>query len=161
MIVKQTPQLRKLQQRIPILREELPVEYGVAGGPRERNLAQALTSFNVQSADQTPLQKYVYDLGVTKMREDDVLKSVKLNNDQLALLRQMSNDFVTPRLESYVRSPAFQRQSDARKKVLLERRIDRLKRAPRQRFYNMLRRTDPEMAQKFRTEVLRKKGRLE
>lgn len=153
--------VEKLQQRIPILREELPVEYGVAGGPRERNLAQALTSFNVQSADQTPLQKYVYDLGVTKMREDDVLKSVKLNNDQLALLRQMSNDFVTPRLESYVRSPAFQSQTDARKKVLLEKRIDTLKRAPRQRFYNMLRRTDPEMAMKFRKEVLRKRGRLE
>jgi hypothetical protein len=156
-----TTVVEKIQQRIPGLREELPIEYGLTGGPRERNMAQALTSFNVQSADQTPLQKAVYDLGVTKMREDDDLKSVELNNDQLSMLRKMSNDYISPRLERYVSSPFFSRQSKARQKVLLEKQIDRLKRGPRQRFYNMLRRSDPEMAQKFKVEMLRKRGRLE
>jgi hypothetical protein len=156
-----TSPVEKIQQRIPLLREDLPVEYGMTGGARERNLGQALTSFNIQSAEQTPLQKYIYELGVTKMREDKDLKSVELNNDQLALLRQMSNDFITPRLERYVASESFQKLPDARKKVMLEKRIDAWKRVPRQKFYNTLRRTDPAMARKFKIEQDRKRGRLE
>ena len=150
--------IEKAQQRIPGARQELPVEYGLTGGPRETNLTQVITSFNIQDAEQSPLQQYIYNLGVTKMREDKDLKSVKLDNEQLATLRQMSNEYITPRLERYVASAEFQRMPDARKKVMLEKQIDRFKRIPRQQFYNLLRRTDPAMAIKFRNEVLRKKG---
>jgi hypothetical protein len=122
---------------------------------------QAITSFNVKNAEQTPLQQYIYGLGVTKLREDKDLKGVKLGNEQLALLRKMSNDFLTPRLEQYVLRAEFRNATDAQKKVKLERYIDRLKRVPRQRFYNELRRTDPAMAQKFKNVILEKRGRPE
>ena len=148
----------KMQQRIPFARQELPVDYGLAGGPRETNFAQALTSFNVTSAEQTPLQQYIYDLGVTKMREDKDLKGVDLNNDQLALLRQMSNEYLTPRLERLVASENFRRLPKDRQRVRLEKYIDQLKRVPREQFYKMLRRTDPQMAIKFKNEVFRKRG---
>ena len=151
----------KLQQRIPIAREQLPIDYGLAGGPRETNKLQAITSFNVKNAEQTPLQQYIYGLGVTKLREDKDLKGVKLGNEQLALLRKMSNDFLTPRLEQYVLRAEFRNATDAKKKVKLERYIDQLKRVPRQRFYNELRRTDPAMAQKFKNVILEKRGRPE
>jgi hypothetical protein len=153
-----TTTLEKIQQRIPLAREELPIEYGLTGGPRETNAAQVWTSFNIQAAEQTPLQRYIYDLGVTKMREDKDLKGVDLNNDQLARLRQLSNEFVTPRLERYVASERFQRLPESRKKFMLDKIIDRYKRVPRQRFYNELRRTDPKMALKFKNELYRSRG---
>jgi hypothetical protein len=153
--------IEKIMQRIPGLRQQLPPEYGLIGEPRETNKIQALTSFNIQTADQTPLERYIYDLGVTKMREDKSLKGVDLNNEQLAILRKMSSEFITPRLERYVASESFRNLPDARKKIKLEKQIDRLKSAPRQRFYSYLRRTDPVMAKKFRVEVLRKQGRLD
>ena len=151
----------KLMQRIPGARQQLPIDYGLTGGPRETSYSQALTSFNIQSAEQTPLQQYIYSLGVTKMREDKDLKSVKLNNEQLGRLRQLSNEFVTPRVERFVSTARFRNLPDARKKVQLERYIDRLKRVPRQRFYNELRKTDPKMAIKFKNEIYRKRGLTE
>lgn len=153
--------VEKLQQRVPIARKDLPVEYGLTGGPRETNLTQVLTSFNVQDAEQSPLQRYIYDLGVTKMREDKDLKGVNLDNEQLATLRQMSNEFITPRLEQFVARAGFQRLPDPRKKVELDKYIDKLKRVPRERFYAYLRRNDPKMAIRFRNEVLRKRGQPE
>lgn len=156
-----TSPVEKIMQRIPGLRQQLPVDYGMYGEARETNLGQAITSFNIQSADDTPLDRYIYDLGVTKTREDKTIKGVDLDNDQLAVLRKMSSEFVTPRLQQLVARESFQKLSDARKKIRLEKQIDRLKRVPRQRFYNYLRKTNPEMAQKFKNEVLRKQGRLE
>ena len=65
------------------------------------------------------------------------------------------------RLNAFVVRPSFQRLPDPQKKIRLEKYIDKLKRIPRIRFYNELRRTDPEMARKFKNEVLRKIGKLE
>ena len=151
----------RIMQRLPLIRENLPQEFGLYGKGRETNIAQAMTSFNVQTAEDTPLQKYIYSLGIKKIREDKTLKGVKLNNDQLAKLRKMSNEYLSVRLNAFVVRPSFQRLPDPQKKIRLEKYIDKLKTIPRIRFYNELRRTDPEMAKKFKNEVLRKIGKLE
>ena len=151
--------LEKLQQRIPGARELLPVEYGLFGGPRETNAMQAFTGFGIISeSERNPLQRELARLKFTKGRVGDRVKNVDLTNEQLARYRQLTAEIVTPVLNRAITTPSYPKQSDAKKRVLLERKVETAKRVARSRFVNELKKSDPEMAQKFKNAFYIKQG---
>lgn len=150
--------IEKTQQRIPGLRELLPQEYGLYGDPRERDLGDTLTSFKVTTDERTKLQKAIATLGVEKVRPSAKLRGIGLSNDELAQYRKMTAEAVTPVLERFVNSPSYDRMSAGQRRVVMEKLIDRAKRAPREKFFRQLIKTNQEAAKKFRELEYYKRG---
>lgn len=151
--------LEKTMQRLPVIRESLPKEYGLIGEPRETNMIQAITGFGIVSeSERSPLQVELGRLNFTKGRVGDTLKGVNLTNEQTSEYRQLVAELLTPRLEKLIQSPSYQTLSDPRKKVYLEKHVNRIKRAAARRYTVLLRKTDPEMAKLFYNETVIKKG---
>jgi hypothetical protein len=152
----------KIQQRIPLLRNQLPEEYGLYGSAREGDVLKEVTGIGVSSeSDRTPLQKAITDLGVTKVRPSDKLRGVALNNEQLSEYRKEVATFLTPRLEKFVQGGAFQNLPKAKQKVVLEKVVNKLKRQAMKQFAYKLRRTDPEAARKLYNVEMLKLGNVD
>jgi len=149
----------KVQQRIPVLRNMLPEEYGLYGSSRSGGMMKELTGVGVESdAERTPLQRAIYDLGITKVRPSDKLRGVGLSNEQLAEYRKVVAENITPPLEKFVQAEGFQRLPKSRQKVVLEKYINKLKRAAMKKFTYQLARTDADVARKLRNAELIKLG---
>jgi hypothetical protein len=152
----------KVQQRIPLLRNQLPEEYGLYGSAREGDVLKEVTGIGITSAsDRTPLQKAITDLGVTKVRPSDKLRGVALNNEQLSEYRKDVAAYLTPRLEKFVQGGAFQNLPKAKQKVVLEKIVNKLKRQAMKQFAYKLRRTDPEAARKLYNVEMLKLGNVD
>jgi len=150
--------IEKTQQRIPIARELLPQEYGLYGEARERDLGDTLTSFRVADDNRTKLQRAIETYGVEKVRPSAKLRGIGLSNDELAEYRKMTADAVTPALERFVNSPAYDRMSAGQRRVTMEKLIDRAKRMPREKFFRKLLKTNKEAAKRFRELEYFKRG---
>lgn len=150
--------VEKLQQRIPGLREQLPVEYGLIGDPRKTNMVQAITGFGIISeSDRTPLQVELSRLNFTQGRVGDKLKRIGLSNEQTAAYRQLVAETLTPALSNLIESGAYQNLTDSRKKVVLKDVTSNVKTEVSKMYFGKLYREDPEVARKFyNQEVLRK-----
>jgi hypothetical protein len=149
----------KLQQRIPGLREQLPVEYGLIGDPRKTNMIQAITGFGIISeSDRTPLQIELSRLNFTQGRVGDKLKRVGLSNEQTAAYRQLVAERLTPALSNLIESDAYQNLSDPRKKVVLENVTSNVKTAAGKMYFGKLYSEDPEVARKFYNQEILRKG---
>ena len=153
-----TTPLEKLQQRFPFLRQELPVEYGVIGGPRQTDFIQAITGFGVRSEPQSQLQEELSRLNFTKGRVGDTVMNVGLTTEQLGEYRQLSAEMLTPVLERFVNSATYQEASDSRKKIMLEKVTGNIQGRIRKAYFNKLRTQDPEVARKFFNQQILKKG---
>ena len=118
-----------------------------------------LTSVGVTDDTQrTPLQRAIYDLGITKVRPSDKLRGVGLTGEQLSAYRKQVAETITAPLERFVQAEGFQRLPKARQKVALEKRINSLKRKAMKRYFYQLRSQDPEVARKFYNSEMIKKG---
>lgn len=153
-----TNPLEKLQQRVPILREQLPQEFGTIGDARETNFVQAITGFGISRGPETPLQQELARLNFTKGRVGDTIQRVGLNTEQLASYRELSANILTPQLEALISSAAYQSVSDSRKKVILEKVTGRAQAQARKAYFNQLRSSDPEVAKKWYRELIISKG---
>ena len=153
-----TTPVEKLQQRFPFLRQDLPVEYGAIGGPRETDFVQAITGFGIKSTPQSRLQQELADLNFTKGRVGDTIMRVGLTTKQLGEFRQMSAEMLTPILERLVESPSYQSMSNSRKKVTLEAVTSQVQGKIRMAYFNKLRREDPEVARKYYNQEILKRG---
>ena len=155
--------LEALQRRIPLLRNELPADTDpLTPEGRKTQKQAAFTGFPVlDESSRNPAQVEFGRVKASAGRVTDKLKGVGLSGDQLGELRRMYAEMLTPRILSYINSPNYQRLSDARKKVELERRASRIRTAVRKKYASMLRRTDPEIARKMRNVVYEKKGLTE
>ena len=153
-----TAPVEKLQQRFPFLRQDLPVEYGAIGGPRETDFVQAITGFGIKSTPQSQLQQELADLNFTKGRVGDTIMRVGLTTKQLGEFRQMSAEMLTPILERLVESPSYQSMSNSRKKVTLEAVTSQVQGKIRMAYFNKLRREDPEVARKYYNQEILKRG---
>ena len=153
-----TTPLEKLQQRFPFLRQELPVEYGVIGGPRQTDFIQAITGFGVRSEPQSQLQEELSRLNFTKGRVGDTVMNVGLTTEQLGEYRQLSAEMLTPVLERFINSATYQEASDSRKKIMLEKVTGNIQGRIRKAYFNKLRTQDPEVARKFFNQQILKKG---
>lgn len=153
-----TTPLEKLQQRFPFLRQDLPVEYGAIGGPRETDFVQAITGFGIKSAPQSELQQELADLNFTKGRVGDTIMRVGLTTEQLGEFRQMSAEMLTPILERLIRSPSYRNMSKSRRKKVLEDVTTKAQGKIRMAYFGKLRREDPEVARKYYNQEILKRG---
>jgi hypothetical protein len=153
-----TTPLEKLEQRFPFLRQQLPVEYGAIGGPRETNFAQAITGFGITSGPETELQQELARLNYTKGRVGDTIMRVGLNTEQLGEFRKMSAEMLTPVLDRFINSATYRNATDPRRKVLLEKVTNSVQSKIRNRYFAQLRRQDPEVARKFYNQEILKRG---
>lgn len=154
-----TTPIEKLQQRVPFLREQLPQEYGLYGGPRETNAIQAITGFGIVSeSDRSPLQMELSRLNYTKGRVGDKIKGLDMTNEQIARYRQLSAEMVTPALTGLVESDSYQQIPDSRKKVVLDNVITKMKTAASKRMFAELYSTNPDFARRFYNKVILEKG---
>jgi len=151
--------IEKLQQRVPFAREALPQEYGLYGGPRETNRLQAITGFGIVSeSDRSPLQMELSKLNYTKGRVGDKIRGLDLTNDQIGRYRQMTAETLTPVLENLIESPSYLELSDSRKKVVLDKVVNRVKRGVSKRYFGELYRQDPDVARRFYNKIIIEKG---
>jgi len=153
-----TTPLEKLQQRFPFLRQDLPVEYGAIGGPRETDFVQAITGFGIKSAPQSELQQELADLNFTKGRVGDTIMRVGLTTEQLGEFRQMSAEMLTPILERLIRSPSYRNMSKSRRKKVLEDVTTKAQGRIRMAYFGKLRREDPEVARKYYNQEILRRG---
>ncbi len=154
-----TTPLEKLQQRIPGLREQLPAEYGLYGGPRETNRVQAITGFGIISeSDRSPLQMELSRLNYVKGRVGDKIKGLDMSNEQIAQYRQLNAERLTPILNSLIESPSFQKAPDSLKRRVLDDVIADVRGRVNKTMFAKLYRDDPAFAKRFRNAVKIKKG---
>lgn len=154
-----TTPIEKLQQRVPFLRESLPQEYGLYGGPRETNRIQAITGFGIISdSERSPVQMELSRLNYTKGRVGDKIKGLDMTNEQIARYRQLSAEMVTPALTGLVESDSYQQLPDSRKKVVLDNVIDKMKKSAGKRMFAELYSTDPDFARRFYNKIILEKG---
>ena len=154
-----TSPIEKLQQRIPGLREQLPQEYGLFGGPRETNRIQAITGFGIISeSDQSPVQAELSRLNYTKGRVGDKIKGLDMSNEQIARYRQLAAERVTPVLEALVNSPSWANLTDARKRYVLDQKITEFKGKASKQMFGELYRDDPAFAKRFYNKIILSKG---
>jgi hypothetical protein len=139
--------------RIPGQRESLPERYNLFGGVAE-NPMQGIAGFTgvpIRSAEQTPEQKLVSDLGIDYSMPSKKLKGVELTPEQQSRYQELSSNMLTMKLQQAVNNPYLQSLPKARQKVILEKQLsDGRASATRMMYAEMVR--DPE----FRAEVQRK-----
>jgi len=154
-----TTPIEKLQQRVPFLRESLPQEYGLYGGPRETNRIQAITGFGIISdSDRSPLQMELSRLNYTKGRVGDKIKGLEMNNEQIGRYRQLSAELVTPAITALIESESYKKASDSRKKTVLDTVITKMKGAASKKMFAELYRSDPDFARRFYNKIILEKG---
>lgn len=154
--------MEKAQQRIPVLREMLPEEYGLYGSARAGGTAKELTSIGVSSeSDRTSLQKSMDMLNIDSVRPSDKLRGVGLTNEQLADYRKHVATVLTPRLEKFVGAEGFQRLNKDRQKVVLQKRVNALRRQAVKQYVAKIRKSDPEFARKLFNAEMAKIGRFD
>lgn len=115
--------IEKLEQRIPTLREALPLMYGIYGEPRTLNIWDIWTGVRTyDESDKSALQQELSVLSVAYAPVDKTLKTdLRLDNEELGQLRQISAETVTPLLEDLVSSEAFQKLTESEKNYHFKR----------------------------------------
>ena len=152
--------IEALQRRIPLLRNELAADTDpLTPEGRKTQKQAAFTGFPVlDESSRNPAQVEFGRLKASAGRVTDKLKGVGLSGDQLGELRRMYAEALTPRMMSLINSPAYQRLSDSRKKIVLEKQATKIRSAIRKKYASQLRMTDPEIARKMMNVVFEKKG---
>lgn len=145
--------------RIPGQREQLPERYNLFGGVAE-NPMQGLAGFTgvpIRSAEQTPEQKLVSDLGIDYSMPSKKLKGVDLTPEQQSRYQELSSNMLTLKLQQAVNNPYLQSLPKARQKVLIEKQLaDGRAAATRIMYAEMVR--DPEFREEVQRKARQKKG---
>ena len=151
--------LERLQARIPIFREQLPKKYGVYGGPQETDITKALLNIGFSSEDNlSPLQKHITDIEWNKGGIVNKFQGVKLSSEDVAELREINAQVLTPILEAVIKEPEYQALSDSKKKKILDSRVRKARLRVGKQFAYKLKQKDPEFARKWLSAWYRKQG---
>lgn len=145
--------------RIPGQRETLPERYNLFGGVAQ-NPMQGLAAFTgvpIRSAEQTPEQKLVSDLGIDYVMPSKKLKGVDLTPEQQSRYQELSSNMLTLKIQQAVNNPYFQSLPKARQKFLLEQQLQQGRKAATNMMYAEMAR-DPEFRAEVRRVARLKKG---
>ena len=141
-----------IQSRIPGLRENLPIDYGTAGGPNRNPSYGSAAAFPFvhTNTDQTELQAFLGSLkNFKKGPVGDTLKGVKLDQRQAELLDKLSSEEAGKYLERTFRSIRDNpNMTDAKKAYLAERQVDKARTAAQHKLFAQLIK-EPEFRQKY------------
>ena len=120
--------LEQVQQRIPFLREQLPLDTSRVSGasPKEANWAEIILKLKLTPiTNQTEVQKYIYRTEANIPVVDSRFMGIKLNTEETALLRKITLPYVDRQLGAVVASQKFQNEDAFRQKRILEREATR------------------------------------
>jgi hypothetical protein len=113
-----------LQNRIPGLREDLPVRFDITGKPRANPSYGLAGSVGIASrdAEQNRLQQEFQNIGFSYKAPSRSLRGVELDQTDYEQYSKMSGDLVNRILTPLVESPTYQALPPARRKFVLEKR---------------------------------------
>ena len=149
----------RIQARIPVYREQLPKKYGVYGDAKTTDFTQAVTSIKMFDMTQlTPLQQELSRVEWDKGGIRNNLAGVKLSSEQLAELRQVNAEALTPVLESITSSQGYKNASNSMKRYILDRASSKVRTAMAKQFAWKLRQEDPKFAAKWLSAYYDKAG---
>ena len=120
--------VEQVQQRIPFLREQLPLDTSRVGGvsTKESNWAEIILKLKTTPiTNQTEQQRYVYRTQANIPVVDSKFMGIKLNSAETALLRELTLPYVERQLGAVVASQMFQNEDAFRQKRILEREATR------------------------------------
>jgi len=102
--------VEQVQQRIPFLRENLPLNTSRIGGvsPREASPLEIITKIRLTPTNPTQVQTYVYNTEANIPTVDSEFIGIKLGTAETALLRQLTQPYVDVVLGGLVASQKFQ-----------------------------------------------------
>lgn len=111
-----------LQNRIPGLRQDLPVRYDITGQQRSNPSYGLAGSLGLASrdAEQTQLQEEFGKVGFSYSAPPRKLRGVELSATDYEQYSKMSGDIVNKVLQGTLNNPDYQAGTDARKKYVLE-----------------------------------------
>ena len=114
--------IEQVQQRIPFLRERLPLDTSRVGGvsTKEASAFEIITKIRLTPTNQTEVQKYIYRTEANIPAVDSSFIGVKLSAAETALLREITQPYVERTLGALVASQTFQNSDAFRQKELLE-----------------------------------------
>lgn len=148
-----------VQNRLPGMRQELPVQYNLLGAPVENPAAgvAAFTGMPIRSTAQTPVQAKIAELKIDYAPVDKTFKGVKLSGAELSRLQQLSGEYIERRLTPIIEGGAFDNLSPARQKYLLEKKMQEARALAVKRFQGEMMR-DPIFREELIRQKLKKKG---
>lgn len=114
--------VEQVQQRIPFLREQLPLDTSRVGGTstKEASPLEIITKIRMTPTNQTEVQKYIWRTEANIPVVDSSFIGIKLSGAETALLREITQPYVDRVLGSIVASQTFQNADAFRQKELLE-----------------------------------------
>lgn len=154
-----TTVLERLQQRIPTLRESLPLMYGIYGEERKLNIMDVWTGIKTsREVDRTELQQELAALGVAYAPINRSLKEdLRLDNAELGELRQISAETITPMLERMLDSREFQKLPESQKNIYFER-VMRAGRSRATKIFVARHIADPAFQARYKNALIKNKG---
>lgn len=148
-----------IANRIPGLRQELPIRFDVLGQPKA-NPAYEFGVFGIASKKDeiSPLQEAVKQYGISIGKPSRTLKNVELNTIDYEKYSKLSGDFISRQLNAIISDPSFQNLPKERKKVLLEQAAEKSRRNASNQFHAEKMQTDPEYYAEFIRQRRLKRG---
>lgn len=115
--------VEQVQQRIPFLREDLPLNTSRVGGvsPREASPLEIITKIRMTPTNLTEVQKYIYKTKSNIPVVNSEFIGVKLGTAETALLRQLTQPYVDVVLGGLVASQKFQNADALMQKKAIEK----------------------------------------
>lgn len=120
--------MEQVQQRIPFLREQLPIDTSRVSGmsPKKSNWAEIILKLKTTPiTNQTEVQRYIYRTKANIPVVDSKFMGIKLNTAETSLLREITLPYVDRQLGALVASQMFQNEDAFVQKRLLEREASR------------------------------------
>lgn len=149
----------KLSQRIPGLRETLPLMYGVFGEERKINIMDVWSGVRtVDESNRSQLQEEIGLLGVAFAPVDKrIRKGLRLDNEDLAKLRKYSAQFANLHMEPVIESGMLSEYPDSYRKELFKGIMSRARKAAMNKFIAE-KSADPEFIERLRKAIIYNKG---
>jgi hypothetical protein len=114
--------VEQVQQRIPFLRERLPLDTSRVSGAsvKEAGPLEIITKIRVTPINQTEAQRYIHRTQANIPVIDSSFIGIKLSSAETALLREITQPYVDRVLGALVASQKFQNADAFRQKEMLE-----------------------------------------
>ena len=114
--------IEQVQQRIPFLREQLPLDTSRVGGvsTKEASAFEIITKIRLTPTNQTEVQKYIYRTEANIPVIDSSFIGIKLSASETALLREITEPHVERVLGALVVSQKFLQADAFQQKKLIE-----------------------------------------
>lgn len=121
----------KMQQRIPGMRQELPVDYAsIAEADKILSGWEIFLKMNFPDASWTELKKEIFITGADISKPNRIFRNVELNSKELSILRKVSQDAVTHGLSWVITTDAYQSLGPKRRGAVLMEHTNAIRSTP-------------------------------